>query len=32
MAAKVPIEQGQITICFGAAEPDATGENQSSRP
>ena len=31
MALTVPIEQGAITICLGAADPDATGENQSSR-
>ena len=30
IAPSEPIEQGQTTICFGALEPDATGENQSS--
>ena len=32
IADKVPVEQGHTTICFGAAEPDATGENHSSLP
>ena len=30
--ATLPAEHGQTTICFGAAEPEATGENQSSLP
>ncbi len=32
MADTVPMEQGHTTICFGAAEPDATGENHASLP
>ena len=32
MAETVPMEQGQTTICLGAAEPEATGENHSSLP
>lgn len=32
IAATVPVEQGQITMVRGAADPDATGENQSSLP
>ena len=31
-ADNVPVEQGQIIICLGAAEPEATGENHSSLP
>ena len=32
MALTVPIEQGAITICLGAADPDATGLIQRAEP